>query len=112
MQTVEDIQIVSEKETGNGIAGADGQSTQQKLLRLREFIFPGSDQAQCAADILVEHLTFSGQRNAAGTAGKQTGLQRSFQLFDRLADGGLRDIEIFRCHGNIAAVGNLFKHAV
>ena len=112
MQAVEGIQIVGEEEAGDRVAGADDQCAQQQLLGLGELVLSSGQQSQGTADVLVEHLPFSGKADAPGTAGEEPGLQGGFQLLDGLADRRLGDIEIFCRRGDVAGFGHLFKHAV
>ena len=109
---VEGVQIRRQELPGHGVAGADGQSTQQQLLRLGELVLAGSQQPQRVADVLIEHLPLSRQGHAAGGAGKQTGLQSRFQLLDRLAHSRLGDIQVFCRRRDIPGFRHLFKNAV
>ena len=112
MLAVELVQIGGEEEAGDRVAGADDQRAQQQLLCLGELVLTGGDKPQGAADVLVEHLALSGQGDAPGTAGEQTGLQGVFQLLDRLTYRGLGNIEILGGHGDVAGLGNLLEHAI
>ena len=70
MLAVEGLQIRGQEKARHCVRGADGQRAQQQLLSLGQLVLSGGDEAQGAADILVEHLPFSGQRDAPGTAGE------------------------------------------
>lgn len=92
---VEGLQIWRQEKAGDSVAGADGQGAQQQLLGLGQLVLPCGQQAQGAADILVEHLPLPGEGDAPGTAGEQAGLERRLQLLDRLAHRRLGDVEVF-----------------
>lgn len=66
MLAVKALQIRRKELARHRVAGADGQRTQQKLLGLRELILTRGQQAQRAADILVEHPALSRQRHTPG----------------------------------------------
>ena len=112
MEAVKVVQIGYQKLGGHRVAGTDDQGTQQKLLGLGELVLSRRQQAQGAADVLVEHLPLAGQADASGTPGEQAGLERRLQLFDGLAHRRLGDIQVFRCHGDVAGLGYLLEHAV
>ena len=112
METVEGIEVLREEKAGDRVAGADDQGAQQQLLGLGELVLPGGDEAQGAADILVEHLALAGEADAPGTAGKEPGLEGGFQLLDGLAHRRLGNIEIFGRHGDVAGFGYLLEYAV
>ena len=109
---VEGLQIWRQEKAGDSVAGADSQGAQQQLLGLGQLVLPCGQQAQGAADILVEHLPLPGEGDAPGTAGEQAGLERRLQLLDRLAHRRLGDVEVFCRQGDVARLRHLFEHSV
>ena len=112
MLLVEAVQVGQQELTGDGVAGADDELAHLQLTGLGQLFLAGLQQAHCAADVLIQHLSLRCQGNAPGIAGKQTGLQVVLQLLDGLAHGGLGDIQCLGCGGDIAHLGHLFEYAV
>ena len=109
---VEPIQIRQQELAGDGVAGADGQVSHLQLPALGQLLLAGLQQADGAADVLVQHPAVRCQGHATGVAGKQTGLQLALQLLDGLADGGLGDIQGLSGGGDVAGLGHLLEYTI
>ena len=112
MFPVEAVQIGQQELAGDGVAGADDQLAHLKLAGLGQLLLAGLQQAHGAADVLVEHLALRRQRDAAGVAGEQAGLQVVLQLLDGLAHCGLGDIQRLGGGSDVAHLGHFLKDPI
>lgn len=60
----------------------------------------------------VEHGTLMGQGDAPAVPVEQGDAQRLFQFLNGLADGGLADVQLPGCPGNILGVGYCIKNLI
>ena len=76
------------------------------VAALLQLFLTGLDQADSAADVVVQQPPLSGKGNAARLAGKQPHLQLLFQLVDGLADRRLGNKQRFGGGGNTLFLRN------
>ena len=103
---VEPLQVGQQQAAGHGVAGADDQLAHHQLPALLQLFLTGLDQADGAADVVVQQPPLPGQGNAARLAGKQPHLQLLFQLVDGLADRRLGNKQRFGGGGNTLFLRN------
>ena len=109
---VEAVEKRQQELTGHRVARADGQVAHLEMAALGELLLPRLEQADGAADILIEHLAVRRERHAAGIACEQARLQLGLELLDRLAHRGLGDKKGRRGGGDIPGLGDLLEHLV
>ena len=83
-----------------------------QLPGLAQLGFAGFQQADGAADILIQQLAVGSQCHAPAVAGEQPGLQITFQLLDGLADGGLADIQGLSRGCDVARFRHFLKYFI
>ena len=94
------------------VTRADDELAREELARLGELFLAVSQQPQRVRHIFQQRLPLRGQAHALGAARKQPHLKLLFELLDRLAHRGLRNIQVLRRSGDIPHPRDLFKHPV
>ena len=112
IEAVELLQIGQQKLAGNGVRCADGEVSHLQLTGLAQLILACFQQANGAADILIQQLTIGSEGHAAAVAGEEPRLQVALQLLDRLAHGRLTNIQRLGRSGDVPRLGNLLKHLI
>ena len=97
----------------DGIAGADTHHARGRIFQLGIFVFRFAQKLQRffhrGEDLFSARV---GQFHALVRAVKELPAQLIFQLFDRLRNGGLRNVQLFRRLGEAAAFCDRIKYAI
>ena len=97
----------------DGLGGADAQRARGALFEFGEPVLYAAQKLKRLFHIGEHELAaLRGKLHALVQAVKKRRAELSFELFDRLRNGGLRNIELFRRTGKTAAPRDRVKHPV